>query len=300
MIDQIPTDLIRLNVSSYRNYKASSVSDIPSFSGTVTLTSVGLSKFKDKVYEFNQQNVQSSYDYYLIRVKYIGEDKDYVYVVKNFKSSGGGLIESIGSYSGIELFSSGCNVENQSNVIYCTNIGSNFNLKYVSNADRIYFTPSFVIPRSAYDGLEEEVLYNFECESGNCDYGYCGDKVCYVDDVLGVNEKDPNNSNYCPQDCGRNVPLVWYIILGVVLLLGIFWINFYRGPGNFFEVTNVVSYKLFKKRLFLVEKDRLVLTNYIIKALREGFNEGEIRKALYKKGWSEKQLNYVFKSMRKK
>jgi len=84
------------------------------------------------------------------------------------------------------------------------------------------------------------------------------------------------------------------------LIIGVLWINFYRGPGNFFDVTNGISFRLFRKRLFLIQKDKVILESYVFRALKEGFSEGEIRKALERRGWRKKQLDFIFKEIRNK
>ena len=79
------------------------------------------------------------------------------------------------------------------------------------------------------------------------------------------------------------------------MVLGLFYINFYKGPGNFKDLTNKVSLKLFNKRLFVTEKDRINLKNYVNKALTQGFREDQIRKVLLQKGWTKKQIDIIFK-----
>jgi len=299
ILESTPKSLNRDNSTHYRNYRPNDLSEIFSFSKSAILNSEGLDKFTRRIYDFNQ-NVNSDYYYYLINVNYFSGSEDYVYVVKTINSlEGEELIESIEDYSDILLFNEDCAIENLSKVIYCSGVSGDYNLKYAALADSIQFTSAFVVPASVYDELEDEVIYKFDCESGSCDYFYCGDRIAFSDDLLGINECDETNSNYCPEDCGRNVPWVWYTVLGIILLLGVLWINFYRGPGNFFDLSNKLSFKLFRKKLFLVERDKNVLMSYTMKALREGFNEGEIRKALVRKGWSQKQLDHVFSENKK-
>jgi len=289
--NSLPYVIYLRNSSLYQGYGPSNLQDIVGFSKTAGIGMNTLSTFKSKVYSYNQQEVDSSYGYYSILVYYLEGSRNYTYVDKNFSSNGGDLVEPAVSPT---LFVSGCNYENSSRVILCQNVGSEFRLRYATQESSL--ATAFIVPSDAYSGV---VNYQYECPSGDCDYSYCGDRKCFSDDSLGIYEKDSNNANYCPQDCGRNIPWIWYISLGVFLVIGIFWINFYRGPGNFFEVTNGVSFTLFKKRLFMIEKDKLILKNYVFRALREGFNEGEIRKALQKKGWREKQLDYIFNDVKK-
>jgi hypothetical protein len=96
----------------------------------------------------------------------------------------------------------------------------------------------------------------------------------------------------------RKIPWNIYIILGIILILGIIYINFYKGPGNFRQVSNAISFKLFKKRLFVTERDRVVLERFIYNAMQRGFSKGQIKEALLQKGWSDRQIEYVMKRMR--
>ena len=292
-----PSRLDLLNSSFYINYTVRNIGEVPTFSKIFGLGN--LNTIKNQIYNFNQKNVKGDYEYYQIRVNYLGGSEDYIYIEKQFDSTEGGeYIEDLEGYNGVEIFSSGCNIDNSSSVIYCSSVSSNFNIRYAAIADKIILNSGFIVPNDIYEGTE--VLYQYDCEGGICGYAYCGDRKCSRFLDLGVDERDKNNQYYCPKDCGRNVPWIWYIVLFIVLLFGIFWINFYRGPGNFFDVTNKITYKLFNRKLFLIEKDKIVLRAYIIRALREGFTEGEIRKALRRKGWTKKQLDYVIGGMRGK
>jgi PKD repeat protein len=290
----LPEELIMVNSSTYVNYRPASQYDLPSFSKIMGISMNSLEDFRSEVYRYNHETVEASYGYYDIYVDYLNGNENYVFVSKSFNSSGGDLVESV---IGPRLFSSGCNYENSSSVILCSNIGNRFSLKYAVASTSLALRSSFIIPLNAY--ADVEIIYQYDCSEGDCDYSYCGDKKCFSDSVLGVDEGDSDNSNYCPEDCGKNIPWLWYIGLAVFLLIGVFWINFYRGPGNFFDITNGISYTLFKKRLFMIEKDRVILRGYVVRAIREGFNEGEIRKALEKKGWRKKQLNFIFEDIKK-
>jgi hypothetical protein len=290
-----PKKLVEVGSSSHLNYTPTSLFDIPMYQSLFGLGD--LNDVKNEIYLFNQNNVKGDYEYTSIKVRYLSGSERYIYVDKTFRSSvGGELVENLKNYSNIEIFSSGCSFDSSNGVIYCSNVGSDFNLKYSSLSDDIILTSGFIVPNSVF--AEAEIIYKYECD-GDCDYSYCGDKKCFFDSMLGIDEKDRDNSNYCPQDCGKNIPWIWYIVLFFIVVAGGFWINFYRGPGNFFDVTNKISYKLFKKRLFFIEKDRMVLRTYILRALREGFGEAEIRLALRRKGWTKKQLDFIFEVLKR-
>ncbi len=290
-----PKWISSLYKKSHRDYTPVDNLKVPTFSKIISMSN--LLDIKNEIYLFNQRNVKGDYDYELINVDFLSGESDYVYVSKSLSSSvGAEVIENLENYSSVNVFSSSCNYENSSNVVLCSGLGSNPSFEYAALSNSIVFTDAFVVPASIYEG--SEILYRFDC-NGTCDYGYCGDGKCSIFSDIGVNESDSLNSNYCPQDCGKNIPKLWYIVLSIVLVFGILWINFYRGPGNFFDVSNFISFKLFRKKLFMIEKDKIILKTYVLRASREGFNEMEIRKALYRKGWTVKQLDHIYEDIKR-
>ena len=294
VVSSIPIGASVVVEEKYLDYKPLNKNDVPSFSKVSGYTN--LEGFKNNVYLYNQGNILGDYYYNLIKVNYLGKSENYVYVSKEFDGSGD-LVENIGLYKNINVFSSGCNLENGTNAIFCSGASS---LKYASLDDEIRLTSGFIISSDLYSDEEEEIIYQFDCSDS--EYKCCGDGACQSGsffEAFGVNEKDSENSNYCPQDCGRTFPWIWFSVLAFVLILGVFWINFYKGPGNFFDITNAISFKIAHRKVFLTEKDKIALKTYILKAMREGFSEGDIKKALLRKGWSKKQLNLVFHDLKK-
>lgn len=113
----------------------------------------------------------------------------------------------------------------------------------------------------------------------------CGNNIC---DVPLEDEK------VCPEDCKvkRNWTLI--IILLVVLVLGIFYINFYRGPGNIQHLLTQV-----KEKLFHIESDKTNLVNYIKRASKYK-SKNQIISTLISKGWRQEQIEEAFKEAFKK
>ena len=113
----------------------------------------------------------------------------------------------------------------------------------------------------------------------------CGNNIC---DVPLEDEK------VCPEDCKpkRNWTLI--IILLVILVLGIFYINFYKGPGNIQRFLTKV-----KEKIFHIESDKTNLVNYIKKASKHK-SKTEIVNILISKGWTRDQIEEAVKEAFKK
>ncbi|MBI2498724.1 hypothetical protein HYV88_00605 [Candidatus Woesearchaeota archaeon] len=113
----------------------------------------------------------------------------------------------------------------------------------------------------------------------------CGNNIC---DVPLEDEK------VCPEDCKpkRNWTLI--IIALAVFVLGVFYINFYKGPGNIQKFLTQV-----KERLFHVESDKANLINYIKRAAKHK-SKTEIVNILFSKGWTREQIEEAFKEALKK
>jgi len=77
------------------------------------------------------------------------------------------------------------------------------------------------------------------------------------------------------------------------------YINFYKGPGNFKEVVNFISIKLFRRRLFTSKQDLATLSDYVKNSLKKDFKITQIKEVLLKKGWAEDQIEHIFKKLKK-
>ena len=108
----------------------------------------------------------------------------------------------------------------------------------------------------------------------------CGDGLCSV--YL-------ENSVSCPEDCAKRIPWISITIVVIVLILGIYYINFYKGMGN---IRTIIK----RRSLFKTETDKINLINYIHKAMKTNSQE-KIIHILLSKGWTKKQIDYAFKSV---
>ena len=129
---------------------------------------------------------------------------------------------------------------------------------------------------------------------------FCGDEQCQYNLESGIDESDPENEYYCPEDCKKVERPLWLIILLVVIVIaGVWYINFYKGPGNFKEVVNFLSVKLFRRRLFTSKRDLKNLSSYVKESLKKCFKKTEVKEVLLKKGWTEEQVEHIFKRFKK-
>ncbi len=108
----------------------------------------------------------------------------------------------------------------------------------------------------------------------------CGDGRCFA--YL-------ENEISCPEDCAKKIPWVAIIIVSVILVIGIYYINFYKGVGNIRAIIK-------RKTLFKTETDKINLINYIQKAMKANSKE-KVTHILLSKGWTKKQIDYAFKTV---
>ncbi|MBI4447492.1 hypothetical protein HY643_00785, partial [Candidatus Woesearchaeota archaeon] len=109
----------------------------------------------------------------------------------------------------------------------------------------------------------------------------CGDRVCTT----------PLEDKFsCPQDCKPKRP--WWLIISIIAVVIIiaFYLNLYRGPGNFRELTR-------GKNPFKNDADLKAVTDYIKSSKEKGAADDKITEALLKSGWSEKQAQFAFEEL---
>ncbi|MBI2667982.1 hypothetical protein HYX17_04415 [Candidatus Woesearchaeota archaeon] len=109
----------------------------------------------------------------------------------------------------------------------------------------------------------------------------CGDNICSIpfeDDIS------------CPIDCERKIP--WnYIIIGIVIiLLGILYLNFYKGKFDFRTLTK-------GKNPFKNKDDLESVKKFIKNSLNNDIDKKNISKALSQKGWNKNQILYAFEDI---
>jgi hypothetical protein len=277
------------------NMLIDSPSNILSYSGTSGLSFEEFNSYKYALYDFNQNNVNINAEFDLFDVYYLEGNETYLLVKKSVDVNGGNnnvIVEILNNQEINEVYGDGL-LDSSFKTIYWDLSGSK-DVSYIVKSDSLDLIQTVVFSDIPYE--VKEALYDSSCPSGDCDYRYCGDGYCTTFGELGIVEGDESNSYYCEMDC-KKVPLYTWIILGLILVLGVFYINFYSGPGNFQAVANKITYSLFRRKLFVTDKDRIVLSNYVQGALNRGFDNEQIKTALMKKGWNNKQLDAIFRNV---
>lgn len=156
------------------------------------------------------------------------------------------------------------------------------------SADALPFSFSYIAPgtiTSKYNKLitiilpkkisyEESKLYkNVRCGDGFC--------TSILEDRI-----------ICPEDCAKKINWWVVVILFFVLVLGIFYLNFYKGRLSYKQLTQK------KPELFKTKADENNLRNYIKKALMHKVPIQKIKSILLHKGWTEQQIGYIFRTLR--
>ena len=280
------------------NLLIDSPEEVVSFSQVSIPENMDISSYKIQVYEYNQQNVEVNSVFDLVNIEYIQGNTSYMLVQKIVTSLQGSnkfIVENLFGYSAGEVYSTQ-NYEGSSQTLKWSLPDSSKNIYYAVETNEL--NPIFTIVFSDLEYTPEEVIYDYNCFSEQCNYRYCGDGYCTTVNNMGVVEMDENNQYYCPIDCeNKKTPLSFWISLVVILVLGVLYINFYKGPGNFQAVANRITFILFRRKLFVTEKDRLVLNNYVHNTLRMGYAKPQIREALIKKGWNNSQIDEIFRNI---
>ena len=108
----------------------------------------------------------------------------------------------------------------------------------------------------------------------------CGDGVCTIplEDEIA-----------CPEDCLQEeidkFPI--FLLALIILLMGIFYFNFYRGKADLRKLTK-------GKNPFKSKNDYMRVYNYIESSLKISMEKKKIVDNLYSKGWNKKQIIYAF------
>ncbi len=129
--------------------------------------------------------------------------------------------------------------------------------------------------------IPEKLPEVHETQTNTLNLGSCGNHRCEA----GEDEVS------CPQDCASERPILPLILLGIILLLGITWIFFYKGKYSFTYFNSKKSIKYNARAYFKTDKDYQAVRSYVSEALKKGFRDDQIRIALKKKGWTEQQIN---------
>ncbi len=124
----------------------------------------------------------------------------------------------------------------------------------------------------------------------------CGDGVCTVMEING--RIIPLEDQYsCPADCTTSIPWTALIIVVLVFLLAIAYFGFYHGAYSFQNLVGKGKNAKGKQRsLFTTQADEANLRKYIAASLQRGQQKDILVKNLLKQGWTQQQIDAVFKT----
>jgi len=282
----------RINIKSFihiENMKISLLTDIFPYVGKSELGLTEFDAYKKELYKFNQDNVIITAEFDFFDIEFLEGKKKYLFVEKDVSVSGGTnnvIVEDLRNYDLNEIYSD-AEVDELNKVIFWSVSGSKI-INYIVGTDEVGLINTIVFSDVSYEVSGDAAFYQFHCVNPPCDYKYCGDGYC---------TKDYEDKQKCPEDCGGNLPIGWFVGLAIVLIIGIVYFNIYKGPGNFKAFANKLSFSLFKRRLFVSERDRIVLRNYIVRSLQRRFSKQQIITVLLLKGWSKKQIASIFRNI---
>lgn len=235
--------------------------------------------YKESVYQFNQDNVDVNYEASEVKVRYLsGDENTFVIVDKTVSVNGGRNNIFVEDISGeITMLTAG----SEDSGYYVWSItGGSVNVKY-------YFEGSLEDLEYVYSTVLSDVEYSVDISIE------CGNNICEYNSELNIDEANRYDDYYCKEDCEKEIPWMIFIILIVVLVVGILFFNFYRGPGS---LKRRAPEKKEKSNVYKAE-DLSILTYYIRSSLERGFDRKDIREALLDKGWSPDQVNEAFKKI---
>ena len=271
----------------FSNIILTTMADVFSYEGMGSFTSSEIPYYLGAIYEFNQNNVDVSMDSTLVRVDFLEGSSSFMLVEKSVVVSSGSnnvLVEDLRNYdiNNVKLITTGGTL--QGSVATWPISGNSISVGYMV-FDVTTLSKINSIVHSSINYYVPPILWNESCASGSCNFKWCGDGLC---------TEDYEGETSCAEDCAAGAPSQIYILLGLFLLFGILYLNFYQGPGNFKDVTNRFSVGVFNKRLFTNDNDLSSLKDYVSDVLKKGYQKDQVRAALVKKGWNEKQIDFAF------
>lgn len=252
-----------------------------------------------KIYEL-QSTISVQGKAQLFEIRYFNNDTEKgTFVTKSVSGTGAGyLVERIPEHiAGARdvRFAAEPEVlqERPLTVRWPTSIGAIHYVIAQEVADKLDALKTIYIPQTL-EGIQQEPL------------ALCGDGVCSILEIDG--EKTPLEDRLsCPQDCRPAYP--WGVAVVAVLLIAaiVFYIYVYTGKYNFRDVFGKASVK--KEALerqeklgrtpFIAKRDEENLRNYVVTSLNKGLGKQKITRILLTKGWTDDQVEYIFKELKR-
>ncbi|MDP4012927.1 MAG: hypothetical protein Q8R00_04970, partial [Candidatus Nanoarchaeia archaeon] len=117
----------------------------------------------------------------------------------------------------------------------------------------------------------------------------CGNNIC---EFVTLNREKVwlETPESCPVDCAKKWPWGWLILLLIVLIAGIYYINWYRGKYAFKEITG---------GLFASKTDYKNLYNYIKATIIQKITKDKVQPKLEDRGWTKQQIDYIYRKLQR-
>ncbi len=280
---RLPAEITRLSSRDVDNLGLFTPEEIFNYGG---VSNYGPA-YVDELFKFNVKNVNVDMDSSLFEVEFFEGKSTFLHVQKDISITGGTnivIVEDLREIVSNLDNSVGGRVNNNTNVL--TWNGNLNSIEYVVEADELSNIKTIVFTNVDITGGD---TYCFDDSS--CDF-YCGDNQCTIANYLFVDESDEGNSNYCPEDCVRETPRTYYIVLISVFFVFLLYVLFYKGPGSIKDLINKIS----GKKIFVSEREKLILNKFIYDSLGRGHSKEEVKSALVKKGWSVEKVEHIMEN----
>jgi len=289
---KFPIKVNKISSRSIDNIGLLNPNEIFNYGGVNNYNSV----YVDELFKFNVENVDVDMESTLFEVEFFEGDSNLLYVKKDIDITGGSNIVIVEDLRNVVINldnSVGGTAHNNTKVLtWNGDVGS---IKYVVETNELNNIKTIVFTNVDITGGDTYCFDDTSCEF------YCGDNQCTIANYLFVDESDEFNANYCPEDCVRETPKTYYIILISFFFVFILYILFYKGPGSVKDLINKIS----GKKIFISDREKLTLNKFIYDSLGRGYSKEEVKLALIKKGWSTEKVehimeNYLREKMRKR
>ena len=291
MTKEIPLEITKVGGKTVRNFLITNPDAVFDYLGGGDFSPA----YADAIYDFNRDHVSVDADSTLTKVEFFEGNRNYLYVEKSVEVSEGQnkiIVEDLRDVLFTNVF--GGTQNNSTKALYWDMTSNSKNIEYVVQTDNLETINTIVYSNVEVVGQEMYCFSDESCEK------FCGDGICTVASYLGVDEGGESNNNYCPQDCEREDSPIKYIILIIVFVILVIYLLFYKGPGSIKDIVNKFTYGVAKKKLFVTDRDKVILGNFIGLSLRRGFSQSQIKEALLKKGWNDHQIEEVMKAYLRK
>lgn len=233
---------------------------------------------------FYQKNVNIIFQITTYEVEsYSGSISKYTIIKKTIKPIT--LLENVAVYEVLPIDINLVILPNKGNTIEGNSVKYEYSGIDSNGIEIKYGIKKEVDNEQAYE-FKTIIVPKYASDASNSGSYSCGDGTClapYEDEIL------------CPEDCigkiDTGLPWLYIIIILVILVLCVFYFNYYKGRADFRRLTK-------GKSPFASNVDMENVRDFIRKSSEKGNKPNEISKALQDKGWNKKQIKYAFEDVR--